>query len=142
MRRITISACIPGRCNKIKYYTAFWGGRSWEVTRRREKKAMHRIPTSLLMFAILVVLFSTTSSNDVSRILNLSIRETLSDNDDDDNGVNLFLKRFKCFVNICGELSSEYGYAELWAKTNIELQDHFDAFRNCSKQWNPLLIQA
>lgn len=99
---------------------------------------MHTFSASFWVVVIVAVSFSTALSSDVSSISDLSIR----DNSDDDDAVNLFLKRFKCFVNICAELSKDYGYEQLWIQTNTELQLHFDDWRKCSKQLNQMLVYA
>lgn len=99
---------------------------------------MYKFPSSVWILVILVASFSTASKNDASSILNLNIRGGPSD----DEAMNLFLKRFKCYINICGELSTEYGYEELWIETNMELQLHFVNFQNCSKQSMEMLVYA
>lgn len=107
-------------------------------TQKKGNEKMHKFPSSVWILVILVASFSTASKNDASSILNLNICGGSSN----DEAVNLFLKRFKCYINICDELSTEYGYEELWIETNMELQLHFDNFQNCSKQSMEMLVHA
>lgn len=51
---------------------------------------------------------------------------------------NPFLKRFKCFVNVCALVAEDYGLEELWNEYHEKLQQHFENWENC--KGNPIYV--
>lgn len=95
---------------------------------------MRQFAATIYLLLILVVSFSCAAHDDLD---NLS-----SETRDIPNEVlfNPFMKKFKCFVNVCAQVSEEYGLQKLWNETNAKLEEHYAIWNNCASHGNIISI--